>query len=201
MRYTRGAVLIALVMSSHESAGAGPMPAPAFGVVDGINVGCAVDQSIYYNFNFPWYAIPYTPSFDYTLGRIEFLHGENNGIGSGTVRFQVRVDSLGAPARAALTSGQNALSPIVTWQGSDVPPIMVSQSLHYWIVLAPVLGSQASIGDAFFCPLIPWSISNDGVHWTPTARSVDSGWMVRFFDTTQSPIRGMTWAVVKTLYR
>lgn len=201
MQHMTSIVMLALVLGSHGSAGAGTELAPASGIIDGINAGCAVDQSIYNNFNIPWIAIPYTPSLTYALDRIEFVHGENRGIGSGTVRFQVRADSLGAPETGVLTEGQHALSPIVTWQGSDVPPMLLNQGLHYWVVLAPVLGSQASIGDVFNCPRLPWSTSNDGRTWTPVVTSVYEGWMVRFFGTPVSAVRGTTWAVVKILYR
>lgn len=199
MRSVRSAVVCFGAMTVIGAAG---VAAPTSSIVDGVNQGCLLATGTYYNFDIPWWGIPYTPSLTYLLDRIEFDHGQRSVYASGLVLFQMRPDSLGAPGSQVLTQGQHDLVAVVGWQGADVSPIQVNQGQPYWIALKPVPGSQASIGDQLVpCPRYNWYKSQDGISWTPSVPSNSIAWMVRFYGTPITALHAATWTAVRALYR
>ena len=160
--------------------------------VEGLNPDVPVEDTRHYAAN--WFALPYTPSISYCIDRVEFIHGE----ATGTVTIQVRADQGGVPSTTVLTQGTHELAEQVGFQGADMPPAQLTAGTLYWIVLAPIFGSQGSIGAHGAGVEISYYYSADGVSWDGTAAT--EVWIARFYGDTCSLTERTNWGAVKRLF-
>jgi hypothetical protein len=139
------------------------------------------------------FAFAYTPSVSYVLERIDWYAGDVPGMVSTTVRS----GGLNGPTLGTVTYNE---APPRDWQGANlVPPVPVTAGITYYIVYDVVTG--ASISATTFGTIIS--------HWhdpNPTCSAwngpFDSQfWRARFYGTITTPVDGVTWGNIKSIYQ
>jgi hypothetical protein len=161
-----------------------------------------VREGSYYNHAL--YALRFVVNHTYDIDRIEFIHGHCCfGTGTGTVRVEVRTIGTNAympSSTSILTSGEYEQVAAIGFQGADLPPVRLLPGF-YWVVFAPVVGSQASISDPIYDgDWIYMCYSDDGGStWTCPTPNAGSLWIARFCGTPVSVERS-TWGGIKVLY-
>jgi len=174
-------------------------PHDASEFIEGFNPYHPVSSGCYGHALYAW---RYSANATYDIDRIEFIHGDCGlGTGTGTVRIEVRTDA-GLPSTNILTSGEYEQVAEIGFQGADLPPVRLIVGHFYWIVLAPVVPSQASISNPVYDGEWVYMCYSDdgGSTWTCPTPNAGSLWIARFYGTRVVSVERSTWGGIKELY-